>query len=197
MDGSDKMESAGDPLFLDLSCRRAYYRVPGLLPVRLTALSTSEVDTAIFDLSIPDPLNQPIEEDEKSAPLMARLRRIEEKLDLLLGASQIDVPIQLTGRDRQSIVFSGSGLSLDVTWHFRQGDAYLVEILLPSPFSRLVRGVAYAVEDAPTDAIGDALRPLALELLHMETEERDALIAYSYDLQRVVLRSRGDEESLE
>lgn len=184
-----------DPKILEPNCRRAYYRVTGLLPIRLSPLSSHQIEPAIFDLSLPDLLHQPIEEGVESSALMARLRQIEEKLDLLLGASPIETPRRLTGVDRQSIVFSGSGLSLDVTWSFRKGDAYRVEMLLPSPYSRAVRAVAFAVEHSSPDAMGDALRPLAVELRHMETDDRDALIAFSYDLQRIALRARVDEET--
>jgi len=174
-------------------CRRAYYRVAGILPIRLTPLVGSEIDVAIFDLSLPDPLMQPIEEEDESAPLMARLRRLEEKLDLLLGATRIDLPRPLSGRDRRSLVFSGSGLALEVDWSFQRGDAYHVEILLPAPYSRVVRAVGFAVEDSPAEATEGTPRRLAIGLRHMETEDRDDLVAYSYDLQRVALRARAGE----
>ncbi|HEB90956.1 MAG TPA: hypothetical protein ENI85_15385 [Deltaproteobacteria bacterium] len=175
------------------ACRRAYYRVAGILPIRLTPLVGREIDVAIFDLSLPDPLMQPIEEDDENAPLMARLRRLEEKLDLLLGATRIDLPRPLSGRDRQSLVFSGSGLALEVDWSFRRGDAYRVEILLPAPYSRVVRAVGFAVEDPPAGTMDAPTRRLAIELRHMETADRDDLVAYSYDLQRVALRARAGE----
>jgi len=175
-------------------CRRAYYRVAGFLPIRLMPLRPEETERAVFDLSLPNPCFQPLEEGGENAPLMARLRQIEEKLDLLLGLSGLEAPQPLSGADRQSVVFSGSGLSLDVTWSFLKGDAYHVEVLLPSPYSRVVRGVGLAVSDSIPESCGDALRPLAVELRHMEPENRDALIAYSYDLQRIALRARGDEE---
>ncbi len=170
--------------------RRAYYRVNGLLPIRVFPLSEDQVEAEIFDLSMPDPLIQPLDEVDEEAPLTARLRRIEEKLDLLLGAAQVPVPKQLSGRDRQSIVFSGAGVCLDVAHSFRQGDPYKVEILLPPPYSRLVRAVARCVEDAPLLGPGAETCPLALALDHMEPDERDALVAYSYDLQRFALRAR-------
>ncbi len=174
-------------------CRRAYYRVAGILPIRLRPLVGEEIDVAIFDLSLPDPLMQPIDEGDEDTPLAARLRRIEEKLDLLLGATDVDVPRQLSGRDRRSLVFSGSGLALEVDWHFRRGDAYQVEILLPAPYSRVVRAVGFAVEDPPAEAADATTRRLAIELRHMETADRDDLVAYSYDLQRVALRARAGE----
>jgi len=183
-----------DPAILEPSCRRAYYRVTGLLPIRLIPLASDAIEAAIFDLSLPDPMLAPLEECEENAPLMARLQRIEEKLDLLLGLAPIDTPRPLSGADRQSVVFSGSGLSLDVTWSFKKCDAYRVEILLPSPYSRAVRAVAFAVADSGPAFVGEALRPLAVELRHMEGEDRDALIAFSYDLQRVALRARLDQE---
>ncbi len=185
--------SMHDSLLDEQDCRRAYYRVDAFLPIRLKPLAPHEIDVTIFDLSLPDPLIQPIEDDDEHSPLVARLRRIEEKLDLLLGQSRVEIPRPLSGRDRQPIVFSGSGLSLEVSWSFEKGDAYLVEILLPAPYLRPVRAVALAVADQPEDAPDGGLSRLALELRHMEPDERDALIAYSYDLQRIALRARGEE----
>ena len=194
-EGKEPTLADADPSLLESSCRRSYYRVSGFLPVRLTRLTENEIDSAVFDLSLPDPLLAPIEDGKEDAPLMARLRRIEEKLDLLLGASQVEMPSPLSGADRQSVVFSGSGLSLDVTWAFRKSDAYRVEVLLPSPYSRVIRAVANAVADSDPQVLGDGLRPLAVELRHMESEDRDALIAFSYDLQRVALRARADDDA--
>lgn len=171
--------------------RRAYYRVSGIVPIRITPLAPDEVDATIFDLSLPDPLIQPIGQDEDASPLAERLRRIEEKLDLLLGGARIDVPRQLSGRDRRRIVFSGSGLALDVHRSFRRGDAYKVEILLPPPHSRVVRAVAEAVRDASAAPREDGTWTLPLAIRHMEADEHDALVAYSYDLQRLDLRARG------
>ena len=71
-----------DPSVLEPACRRSYYRVSGYLPIRVTPISQSEVSAAVFDLSIPDPLLQPIAEGGEETPLMERLRRIEGKLDL-------------------------------------------------------------------------------------------------------------------
>ncbi len=165
------------------SDRRAYYRVSGMLPVRVRPLGPEELDAAIFDLSLPDPLLQPIGEEEADGPMAARLRRIEEKLR----------PRPLSGRDRRSVVFSGSGLRLDVDFAFERGDAFAVEILLPPPYLRTLRAVAFAVGSADAEGRGPgARRPLALELRHMESEERDALVAYSYDLQRFDLRHRSE-----
>lgn len=172
------------------NCRRAYYRVAGFLPIRLTPIDPSDVAAAIFDLSLPDPLMQPLGTEEEDSPLAERLRRLEEKLDLLLGATSIEVPRQLSGKDRRSLVFSGSGLALDVTWCFRRGDVYKLELLLPPPYSRTLRAVVRSVEDSAAHVEVGSLRRLALALTHMEVDERDALIAYSYDLQRFALRSR-------
>ena len=170
--------------------RRAYYRVEGLLPVRVTQLQADDVAAAIFDLSIPDPLLQPIEEVDADSPMAARLRRIEEKLDLLLGALPGERPRPLAGRDRKPVVFSGSGLRLDVDFEFRLGDAFGVEILLPPPYLQTLRAVGFAV-NAGAGRAGPS-RPLAIGLRHMEDEERDALVAYSYDLQRFALRHRSE-----
>ncbi|MBB85240.1 MAG: hypothetical protein CL931_15640 [Deltaproteobacteria bacterium] len=193
-DGIEEQRRAGraDPSRFEGSRRRAYYRVAGILPIRLTPLAPGEVEAAVFDLSMPDPLCQPVGEGEEDTPLMARLRRIEEKLDLLLGVSPVDVPRQLSGRDRRSLVFSGSGLSIDVPWSYSQGDAYRVEILLPPPYARTLRAVAFAVRDPLPEVGPDGNRALPLALEHMDDDDRDALVAYSYDLQRFALRARND-----
>lgn len=180
---------------LDASCRRSYFRVTGMLPIRLHAITPADLEAEIFDLSMPDPLLQPIGEDgEVDSPLMERLRRLEEKLDLLLGQSRVEIPRPLAGRDRKSVVFSGAGLALDVALGFRRGDHFKVEILLPPPYSRLVRCLAEAVEDAPRSVGEGGMRLLPLAIRHMEDDERDALVAYSYDLQRAELRARGPRE---
>ena len=173
-------------------CRRAYYRVSGLLPVRVRALAPDEVDAAIFDLSIPDPSRRPVDDAarEASPELMARLQRLEEKLDLLLGAADLPVPRALSGRDRRRVTFSGAGLALDVAHDFRRGDAFGIELRLPPPYARVVGAVGEAVADAAPVGDPAAPRRLALRFLHMEDEEHDALVSYSYDVQRHALRIR-------
>lgn len=171
---------------------RAYYRVEGRLPIRLTPIAREAVEAAVFDLALPDPLLQPVADESEDGVLMERLRRIEEKLDLLLGASDVDAPRKLGGRDRRHLVFSGSGLALDWDRPVRKGDAFKVELLLPPPYGRTLRAVARAARDAAPELPAGTARPLALALDHMEDDERDALVAYSYDLQRFALRVRGD-----
>ena len=89
-------------------------------------------------------------------------------------------------------MFSGSGLALDVTEPFRAGDAFRVEILLPPPHGRTLRAVALATRDDDGPIASGARRRLPLALTHMDDEDRDALVAYSYDLQRFALRTRTD-----
>jgi len=175
--------------------RRAYYRVEGRLPIRLTPLAPADVDAAIFDLSLPDPLLQPLDDEGEDTPLMARLRRIEEKLDLLLGVSPVEIPRPLSGTDRVEMVFSGAGLALDVERPYLQGDAVLIELLLPPPYVRTLRAVATVVSDSAKSACPGQAQRLAMALTYMDDEERDALVAYSYDVQRFALRVRGDHST--
>mgnify|MGYP005838463929 CR=1 FL=1 len=169
--------------------RRAYYRVEGRLPIRLTPITEHELDEAIFELASPSALGTPIVDDEEPGPLQARMRRLEEKLDLLLRQVGLDVPRPLGAADLRGLVFSGSGLAVEVDHDFRAGDRFRVELLLPAPARRLVRGVAEAVSDAPPGVGPDAPARLALAFRHMTDEDRDALVAHGYDLQRVVLRA--------
>ncbi len=173
------------------SPRRAYYRVSGFLPIRITPLAPEGVEAAIFDLGLPDPLAAGAFEtlDEKSG-LALRLRRIEEKLDHLLGAASIDAARPLSGRDRRFVTFSGAGLALDVDFSFAREDAFKVGLLLPLQAPRVVRAVARAVDGADERGRASDPRRLALAFHHIEAADRDALVAYSYDLQRQSLRAR-------
>ncbi len=173
--------------------RRAYYRVEAWVPVRLSPIEPEAIEAAVYDLSLPDPLAVPftLEGPERTA-LLARLRRIEDKLDLLLSAAAIEAPRPLSGRDRRRVLFSGGGLSLDVDFDFVRGAAYRVEMLLPAPYARVVRAIAEAVSDASEMPPGPARR-LGLAFRHILPAERDAIVAYSYDLQRAVLRAKHHE----
>lgn len=171
--------------------RRTYYRVSARVPIRVRFLEPGAVEAAVYDLSLPDPVAPLLAGagDEKSA-LFAQLRRIEEKLDLLLGAASIEAPRPLSGQDRRPIVFSGSGLALDVDFEFRRGDAYRIELLLPAPHARAVRAIGEAVEDSDPAGATNERRRLALVFRHISPVDRDALVAYSYDVQRLELRAK-------
>ena len=72
----------------------------------------------------------------------------------------------------------------------------LFEILLPPPHGRTLRAVAFATRDDDEGAAPGGSRTLPLVLTHMDDEDRDALVAYSYDLQRFALRVRADEPTV-
>ncbi len=112
--------------------------------------------------------------------------------DLLLETSAVEVRRPLSGRDGRLIVFSGGGLALDVDFDFAWGDAYRVELLLPAPHARVVRAVAEAVEDSAESLAQSGKRRLGLAFCHIEPAERDAVVAYGYDLQRIALRAKND-----
>jgi len=169
--------------------RRAYYRVEGWLPLRLTPFSEQELDQALFELGTPSALATRKVDEEDSGPLQDRMRRLEEKLDLLLRHVGIEVPRPLGAQDLRELIFSGSGLGVQVDHAFRAGDRFRVEILLPAPTRRLVRAVAEAVSDSPPWIGPEAPARLALAFRHITEEDRDALVAHGYDLQRVALRA--------
>lgn len=192
-EGEARASESGSPT---RDARRAYYRVGGWLPIRLTPLAPEAVAAAVLDLSLPElerviPLSA---EPDEHAALLARLHRIEEKLDRLLGAAAGEGARTLSGRDRRFVTFSGTGLALDVDFHFhfRRGDAFRIDLLLPAPQSRVIRAVAEAVEDAPIAPREGRPNRLALAFRHIEADERDALIAHSYEIQRVALRAKHE-----
>jgi len=169
--------------------RRAYYRVEGRLPVRLAPIAEDEIDRAIFELESPSALEIPVVDDEEPGPLQDRMRRLEEKLDLLLRQLGVEVPRPLGAEDLRQLVFSGSGLSVEVDQAFRGGQCFRVEILLPAPARRLVRAVAEAVEGVSPGIGSPSPARLALAFRHITEADRDALVAHGYDLQRIALRA--------
>lgn len=171
------------------ACRRAYYRVNGSLPIRAIRLAPDEVDKAVFELSL-----QHSSGDEEESALLERLRRIEEKLDLLLAGDVEKQPAPLGAADLECVVFSGAGLSMPIDDVCVEGDAFRIEILLPGPDSRTLHSVARAVADSTPMEDGVARHQVALALEHMNEDDRDALVAYSYELQRMELRSREPRE---
>jgi hypothetical protein len=163
--------------------------VTGSLPVRVSSLDPEEVEKAIFELSL-----QPALRDEEESLLMERLRRIEEKLDLILSGNDPTAPRPLGAADLECVVFSGAGLSLPVDEPCREGQIFKVEILLPGSEGRVIRSVARAVEDSSPMADGVPRHHVALSLDHMHEDDRDALVSHSYELQRKELRARDGRE---
>ena len=106
------------------------------------------------------------------------------------------VPVRVTPlapRDLAALVYDVSGRDrrLDVDFDFVKGDLWRVELLLPAPYSRVIRAVAEAVEDSVKTSSAAATQRLALSFRHIQPIERDAIVAYSYDLQRVTLRAKS------
>lgn len=171
------------------ACRRTYYRVQTLLPVRLTPIAEDEVEKAVFELSL-----QPALPSEDESPTMERLRRIEEKLDLLLAGNDPGAKRPLGVADVECVVFSGAGLSMPIDQPCRANEMFRAEILLPGAEGRVLRAVARAVADSSLMEDGVARHHVALALDHMNDEDRSALVSHSYELQRAELRARDGRE---
>ena len=171
------------------ACRRTYYRVQALLPIRLTPIEEDDVEKAVFELSL-----QPARPSDDESATMERLRRIEEKLDLLLAGNDPGARRPLGVADVECVVFSGAGLAMPVEQPCRENDRFRTEILLPGAEGRVLRAVARAVADSSLMEDGVARHHVALALDHMNDEDRDALVSHSYELQRAELRARDGRE---
>ncbi len=167
--------------------RRAYFRVRAYLPLRHRPLQPGERETLRAEMSTPRP------EPEVEEGLSTWLCQLEEKLDLVL--SHLDPAAQrpLCDRDRRVVEISGSGLSFPSKERIRVGESLLVELRLPGGRPRPVRALAEVVERREADdPWGESRVAVAFREIH--EDDREAIVRFSNDLQRLELRARATSQ---
>ena len=167
--------------------RRAYFRVTTQLPVRVRKLEPSVVPALAMAISAMVDTDQEVADPA----LAARLDAIERKLDLLLAIIDPDQPRPLGVEDTCKLSLSGAGLGLRVDEPFSAHDDVLVEILLPDSPPRSVRALSRPIiEDG---AAGGRPGAIAFAFHLISDADRDAIVRFSYDVQRSQLRTRSRE----
>ncbi len=159
--------------------RRDFYRVPARIPIRVRSLEAQEVPGLSVEISSPKE-----EADGVADPAIAAvLFRLEAKIDRILSALDRSVPQPLWEGDSQDVSISASGVGMDSGERFELKDKVLVEFLLPDTPKRYVRALARPVGEESTQS-----RAFAFEVI--AESDRDAIVRFSQDVQRLMLRQR-------
>ena len=167
-----------------MSERRRYFRVLARLPVRHRPLEPGEFASLKRDIETPRP------DPESLEPALASwLVRIEEKLEQVLGllgdagaapAEPVDVEI------------SGGGLRFGAKLPDEQeGDDVLVELTLPGSPPRPIRAIGRVVARTNEDSGHDEV---AVSFRVIDERDREAIIRFAHEVERVQLRSRAARE---
>ncbi len=165
--------------------RRAYFRVATRLPLRLTPLGEEEVRILEREINTPKPELGVLADPA----LSAALRRIEEKLNLLLDGAGHEPTRPIGEADRSNLVLSGSGLRSETRESFQTGDPVRVELLLPETPVRQVTALASVVYSAQLME-PEGSRRLALRFTAIDEGDRDAVVRHICEVQRLALRKR-------
>jgi hypothetical protein len=177
MTGSSENRSSGSG-----DERREFFRVDARLPIRVVSLGPRDSDRLALEIKSP---KQP--EMNPSDPVLAdRLDRMERKLDRVLAALDENVLSPLWEGDAQSVSISGAGVGVEVEDSLASASEVLVEILLPETPSRHVRAIARPVELGVADCPETAF---AFEVI--AEQDRDAIVRFSQEIQRLSLRDRA------
>lgn len=165
--------------------RRAYFRVPARIAVRHRYVAQDELDAFERELALRGS-EPPLPVDPG---LRALLDRIERKLDRILVRLEPDRVAPLGEADVRAVEISGSGVRYDCTDPAAVGDHVLVEMLLPGTPPRAVAAIGEIVfrQEAESGAPGC----IAVRFTAIDEADREAIIRYTYEVQRVALRARA------
>lgn len=167
-----------------MSERRRYFRVLARLPIRHRPLEPGEFESLKRDIETPRPDPEALE-----PALGAYLTRIEEKIEQILGlvggggadlAQPVDVEI------------SGGGLRFAAKLpEEQQGDDVLIELTLPGSPPRPVRAIGRVVGRSNDR---DGSDEIAVSFRVIDERDREAIIRFAHEVERVQLRSRAARE---
>lgn len=167
--------------------RRSYFRVPARIAIRHRRASAEEIDTFERELLLSN--REPTAEVDPAIQVL--LDRLERKLDRILAHLEPDSMPPLGAQDVRSVEVSGSGVRYEWSETVAVGDRVIVEMLLPGTPVRRVRAVGEVVfREEPRD---DRPGQVAVRFEAIDEGEREAIIRYTYDVQRAVLRNRALE----
>lgn len=164
--------------------QREYARIETHMAVRVRRAKPEERDA--FEERV---VGSDIGEDDLPLALVAYLRNIEYKLDLVLSRldSHFEAPIDPT--DLQRVVLSAGGLCVDARGEsFAVGDEVSVELLLPGDAPRTIHAMGRVTRIV---AVGDA-PAIAVEYTAIDEGDRDAIVRLVNRLQLVLGRRPKD-----
>jgi hypothetical protein len=184
------MPVADEDVRIEKREERSYYRVFTRIPIRIRRLDPSEV--ASVATLIANPVDPFVEVSDPALAVV--LQRVENKLDVVLSHLEPGHPRPLGDRDVHKVSLSASGVGCEMNEQLALDDDVLVEFLLPEVPARHVRAIARPVMPRDT-ADGVRGTPLAFAFRVISDTDRDAIVHYSYDVQRLQLREGAQAKS--
>ena len=166
---------------------RRYYRVTVRIPLRHRPLQPDEVGAVERELETPRP-----DLEDLSPALAGWLLRLEKKLDLTLSLLDANVPAPLSDRDLRVVEVSGAGLSFESKEASEIEGDELLEFELPGTVPLRVRAIARVVRHREPESQGGPCQ-VACEFRVIRTEDRESIVRFVNDVQRIELRRRAAE----
>ncbi len=193
--------------------RRAFARVSKQLPVRIRMLDENEAQTlaerfmnepTYTERVIADPKMRMTEaghwDRAALSSILSQLDRLETVVARIAEALKVDVHDAGVWMEGHTVDLSGSGLGVHVSERIVQDAMLEVEMTLLGDPTIILRAVGRAVSLVTTDEseipVGRFHLGIAFETIH--EDDRQALVRYTFKLQRELLRRRkelgdGDE----
>ncbi len=169
------------------SDRRAYYRVKVRIPLRHRRVRPDDLDALRVEIRTPRPEAEGVDPD-----LAVRLRMLEQKLDLVLSYLDDRLPAPLGPADVRGVELSGAGMRFEAKDAGEEGQYELVEFQLPSDAAGSIRAIGRVV--GRFDPASPGAEPeVAIQFDTIDEEDREAIVRFSNEVQRLDLRARSAE----
>jgi len=166
--------------------RRNYFRIDTELPLRISPVREEErarLERAILQ-------REPVDFEGLDPQLALWLDRIESKLDDLIVHLGLDAdgvrPTQIV-----AVTLSGGGISVPSPPAEPGHSLYRIDFELPGPAARGVRALGEVVS---RPGVAEATPTVALRFVAITSEDRDAIVRFTLDVERTRLRSRAEQQ---
>lgn len=197
---------------ISIDSRRAFARVSKQLPVRIRMLDENEAQTlaerftnepTYTERVIADPKMRSTETNQWDraalSSIIAQLDRLETAVARIAEALKVDVHDAGVWMEGHTVDLSGSGLGVHVSERIEQDAMLEVEMTLlgdPTIILRAVgRAVALVNSEGSEIPVGRFHLGIAFQTIH--EDDRQALVRYTFRLQRELLRRRRELDESE
>ena len=167
--------------------RRSFYRVKARIPLRHRRVRPDEREDLEREILTPRP-----EPPDVEPPLAAWMQRLERKLDTVLSHLDDAVPAPLGELDLCQVELSASGMMFAAKETADVDGIELLEFLLPGIESRVVRALARVVVRCESGEPGEVPQ-VAFAFSTIDEEDREAIVRFGNEVQRIGLRARSAE----
>jgi hypothetical protein len=190
------------------SCRRSFARIDSRLPVRLRLIDATDAAALAERLAVEPTYSERVAADpakrhandgswDKAAlsSILAQLDRLERAVTRIADAMRVDLTDAGAWVEGETVNLSGAGLGAHVTQRIEQGSLVELEMTLLGDPTIVLRAVGRVVSlvhpDGRTLPVGRFHLGIAFDAIH--EEDRQALVRYTFKLQREQLRRRKSD----